>query len=96
MELKPEKIHEPEIIEDIDTGTELESRVILYNDEWHTFDEVIVQLIKATNCSFEEARDRTFEVHFKGKSIVFTGEFSACLNVSSILEEIALHTQVVT
>ena len=46
--------------------------------------------------SFEEARDRTFEVHFKGKSIVFSGEFSACLNVSTILEEIALHTQVVT
>ena len=96
MELTPEKTHEPEIIEDIETGTGLVSRVILYNDEWHTFEEVIVQLIKATNCSFEEARDRTFEVHFKGKSIVFNGEFSSCLNVSSILEEIALHTQVVT
>lgn len=96
MELTPEKTHEPEIIEDIETVTGLASRVILYNDEWHTFEEVIVQLIKATNCSFEDARDRTFEVHFKGKSIVFNGEFSACLNVSSILEEIALHTQVVT
>ncbi|MEE9450202.1 MAG: ATP-dependent Clp protease adaptor ClpS [Ignavibacteriaceae bacterium] len=96
MELTPEKIPEPEIIEDIETVTGLESRVILYNDEWHSFDEVIVQLIKATNCSFEEARARTFEVHVKGRSTVFTGEFSACLNVSSILEEIALHTQVVT
>lgn len=96
MELTPEKIQEPEIIEDIDSGTELGSRVILYNDEWHTFEEVIVQLMKATNCSFGDARDRTFEVHFKGKSIVYSGEFSTCLNVSSILEEIALHTQVVT
>ncbi len=96
MELSPEKIQEPEIIEDVESDTGLASRVILYNDEWHTFEEVIVQLIKATNCSFEEARDRTFEVHFKGKSIVFSGEFSACLNVSTILEEIALHTQVVT
>lgn len=96
MELTPEKIRKPEIIEDVETGTGLESRVILYNDEWHTFEEVIVQLIKATNCSIEEARDRTFEVHFKGKSIVYSGELSACLGVSSILEEIALHTQVVT
>jgi ATP-dependent Clp protease adapter protein ClpS len=96
MELMPEKIHEPEIIEDVESSTGLASRVILYNDEWHTFEEVIVQLMKATNCSFEDARDRTFEVHFKGKSIVFSGEFSACLKVSAILEEIALHTQVVT
>jgi len=96
MEPTPEEIHEPEIIEDVETVTGLESRVILYNDEWHTFEEVIVQLMKATNCSFEDARDRTFEVHFKGKSIVYSGEFSACLNVSTILEEIALHTQVVT
>lgn len=96
MELTPEKIHEPEIIEEVETGNSLGSRVILYNDEWHTFEEVIVQLMKATNCSFEYARERTFEVHFNGKSIVFSGEFSACLKVSSILEEIALHTQVVT
>ena len=96
MELSPEKINEPEIIEDVETTTGLESRVILYNDEWHTFEEVIVQLMKATNCSFEDARERTFEVHFKGKSIVYSGGFSACLNVSTILEEIALHTQVIT
>ena len=53
MEITPEKIHEPEIIEDVETSNGLASRVILYNDEWHTFEEVIVQLIKATNCSFE-------------------------------------------
>jgi len=80
--------------EDIDVG--LESRVMLYNDEWHTFDEVILQLIKATGCSYDEARSKAFEVHVKGMAMVFNGEFKDCLRVSSVLEEIALHTQIVT
>ncbi len=85
-------IVEPEISEDTATG--LAFRVILYNDDWHTFDEVINQLIKATHCSFEKARSFAFEVHVKGKAIVYSGDLSSCLKVSSILEEIELHTEV--
>ncbi len=80
--------------EDISIG--LESKVILFNDDWHTFEEVINQLIKAVNCSFERARSHAFEVHVKGKSIVFTGSMKDCLKVTSVLEEIALTTQIIT
>jgi len=69
-------------------------KVILFNDEIHSFDEVITQLIKALKCSFDKAKDFTFEVHFKGKACVFTGDLQSCLKVSGILEEIALNTQV--
>jgi ATP-dependent Clp protease adaptor protein ClpS len=86
----------PEIIQDSETLEGFASRVILYNDDWHSFDEVIAQLIKATNCSYEKARSLTFEVHVKGKAVVFTGDLPECLRASSILEEIALHTQIVT
>lgn len=91
-----QKQQKPEIIEDSDTLEGLASRVILYNDDWHSFDEVIAQLIKAINCSYEQARSLTFEVHVKGKAVVYTGDLKDCLRVSSILEEIALHTQIVT
>ncbi|MGA7837874.1 MAG: ATP-dependent Clp protease adaptor ClpS [Ignavibacteriaceae bacterium] len=87
---------EPEIEVDDSISTGLESKVILYNDDWHTFDDVIAQLIKAVHCSFEKARGHAFEVHIKGKSIVFTGEMSNCLRVSGILEEISLTTAIVT
>ncbi len=83
---------EPEIKDETTVGLPL--NVILYNDDWHTFEEVISQIMKATKCSFEKARDLTFEVHVKGKANVFTGEISACLKVSAVLEEIALHTQI--
>ena len=85
-----------DILTDEETTIGLLSKVVLFNDDWHTFDEVIYQLIKATGCAFEKARDHAFEVHVKGKSIVYTGDLKECLKVSSVLEEIALNTQVIT
>jgi ATP-dependent Clp protease adapter protein ClpS len=96
MDIK--KLDKPEFEDevDIETNIGLISRVVLFNDDYHSFEEVITQLIKAVGCTFEEARDFTFEVHVKGQSIVFTGPMSRCLKVSSVLEEIALLTQIVT
>ncbi len=91
-----QKDNKPELVQDSETIQGIASRVILFNDDWHSFDEVIAQLIKATNCSFEKARALTFEVHVKGKAVVYSGELKECLRVSSILEEIALHTQILT
>lgn len=89
---KPQEIELPDINEESTVG--LPFSVILYNDDWHTFDEVIEQLIKAVNCSYNKARSFAFEVHVKGKALVFSGDLQNCLKVSGILEEIALHTQV--
>jgi len=76
------------------SGTHSPLKVLLFNDDWHTFDEVIAQLMKAINCSFNHARSLAFEVHVKGKAVVFEGKLEECLRVSSVLEEIALHTQI--
>ena len=90
----PNENFEEEVAEDTDIG--LPFKVILYNDDWHSFEEVILQLLKAVHCTFEEARGYAFEVHVKGKSVVFAGSLNKCLKVSSILEQIALNTQVVS
>ncbi|MFO7526462.1 MAG: ATP-dependent Clp protease adaptor ClpS [Ignavibacteriaceae bacterium] len=96
MELDQKEVPQPEIIEDEQTDITQSSRVVLYNDNWHTFDEVITQLIKAVKCTYEQARGFAFEVHVKGKAIVYSGSLKNCLKVTSILEEIALHTQIIT
>jgi len=70
------------------------AKVVLFNDEIHTFDEVIGQLIKATGCSQSDAEALAWEVHTKGRAIVFSGEIPRCVEVSSILEEIQLMTQI--
>jgi ATP-dependent Clp protease adapter protein ClpS len=85
-----------ETLEEEATSVGLPFNVILYNDDVHTFDEVIIQLIKAISCSFKKAKDFAFEVHVKGKALVFTGDLPSCLKVTSVLEEIALHTQIVS
>ncbi len=72
----------------------LVAKVILFNDEWHTFDEVVEQLMKATTCSLDRAESLTLEVHHRGKAMVYEGEMGDCIRVSSILEEIALRTRI--
>jgi ATP-dependent Clp protease adaptor protein ClpS len=70
------------------------AKVILFNDEIHTFDEVISQLIKATHCTVGRAETLAMEVHTNGKAVVFSGELVRCMEVSGILEEIKLMTQI--
>jgi ATP-dependent Clp protease adaptor protein ClpS len=86
----------PEVIEEQENTITTENKVVLFNDDWHTFEEVIVQIIKAIKCSFEQARSFAFEAHTNGKVVVFTGSIQDCLRVSSILEEIALNTQIIS
>ena len=75
---------------------ELGSRVILYNDNIHTFEEVILQVAKATGESRRDCARMAWEVHTRGQASIFEGELFDCLQVSSVLEEIALYTQVMT
>ncbi len=85
---------EEEVMVAEEIGILLPAKVILYNDEIHTFDEVIVQLVRATGCSTAEAEAMAFEVDTRGFAVVYEGEMDRCLRVSSILEEIALHTSI--
>lgn len=69
-------------------------RLVLYNDEVHTFEEVIQQLIKALKCGRGRAEELTLKVHNEGKAIVFEGEFEECLKRDYILREIELITEI--
>ena len=90
VEIEYQELEEIELISNIAFGT----RVLLFNDEIHTFDEVANQIIKATGCDFEKAMQLTNEVHNNGKAVVFEGELAECLKVSGVLEEIGLLTQI--
>jgi ATP-dependent Clp protease adapter protein ClpS len=86
----------PDIQTDVTDGTDTKNpaKVILFNDNVHTFEEVIAQIMKATSCSQAKAEGLTMEVHTRGKACVYTGDMNDCLRVSHVLEEIALHTQI--
>jgi ATP-dependent Clp protease adapter protein ClpS len=69
-------------------------RVVLYDDDVHTFDDVIVQVVKATGCTAERAARHAWTVHTEGKDCVYTGEFFECLRVQGVLREIQLVTEI--
>ena len=69
-------------------------QVILFNDEVHTFEEVIFQVMKATSCSIDDAERHAWRAHFQGKTQVYDGPMDSCLRVQGVLREIALLTEI--
>ncbi len=65
-------------------------KVVLYNDDIHSFDEVILQVQKATGYSLLEATQITLEAPFKRKAVAYPGEFIGCNKVAGILRESGL------
>lgn len=90
----------PHSVPDVEVATEDQEevdtpwRVFLYNDDIHTFNEVIMQLAKALKCSSSHAKKLTLKVHKEGKARVYEGDFEACFEVNSVLKEIQLVTEI--
>ncbi len=95
-EQAPQKGPETEVLDlpEEDEAEDTPWRVILYDDDIHTFDEVINQLLKALGCSFEKAEEITMKVHNEGKATAKEGTFEECLKVNSVLQEIQLVTEI--
>jgi len=49
--------------------------LIIYNDDYNTFDHVIESLMKVCKHEKEQAEQCTYIIHFKGKCQVKRGEF---------------------
>jgi ATP-dependent Clp protease adaptor protein ClpS len=67
--------------------------VIVYNDDWHTFEQVIAQLCKATGCSEDKANEIANEIHFSGRAVAFAGSEEQCEHVANVLREIKLQVE---
>lgn len=87
-------LYQVEEEKDTEVGIQEPAKVILFNDNVHTFDEVIEQIIKATRCDHHRAEALTWQVHNNGKAVVYEGAMTKCVQVSHVLEEIELMTQI--
>jgi ATP-dependent Clp protease adapter protein ClpS len=70
------------------------ARVVLFNDDVHTFEEVASQLVKATRCTFQRGIALANTVHTIGSAIVYEGHLERCEAVAMVLGEIALKTAI--
>lgn len=80
-----------ESVDETDTGKPW--CVILYNDDWHTFDEVVVQVRKAARCSETEAVAITYCAHTTGRAVAYAGSGPDCRRALAVLREIQLQAE---
>lgn len=69
-------------------------RVILYNDDHHGMDEVILQVQKATAYHLQKCASITMEAHFKGRAFCYHGSREDCHRAAKVLREIRLQCEV--
>ena len=79
---------------DIDSDTGNPWNVILYNDDFHSMDEVVAQIMIAIGCNFGRAYAIMIEAHMKGRSIAYSGSKSKCHQVAQILRRIRLQVEI--
>jgi ATP-dependent Clp protease adaptor protein ClpS len=94
--MSPQTLERPDILTEIDEKTEkdLPWNVLLYNDDHHSFEEVMLQVQKATGVSLERAYAITLEAHSEGRAICYTGPLERCEHVAAILRQIQLTVEV--
>ncbi len=83
------------LIEEIDEIVEEGAhRAILYNDDFHVFDDVVTAIQIATGKSYREAFAITSEAHNNGKAICYTGDIDDCTRVARVLRNAGLLVEV--
>ena len=75
-------------------GQSIDCSVIIYNDEFHQFDEVVALVKTATDMSFEEAYEITLEAHINGHAVCYAGDVEECEIVADTLREGGLLVEV--
>jgi len=77
MELLPKELEE-EVVEEI-VGTDEVKDLVVFNDDYNTFDHVIDTLVKVCNHGHEQAEQCTWIIHYKGKCTVRKGQYYTLL-----------------
>lgn len=59
-------------VEEVDVASSITSKLVVYNDDFNTFDWVIQCFMEVCNHTFEQSEQLSLLVHFKGKATVKT------------------------
>lgn len=69
--------------------------LVVYNDDFNTFEHVINTLIKVCGHSNEQAEQCTWLIHFKGKCAVKTGSFDELKPMHEAICEAGIDAKIV-
>ena len=68
--------------------------VTIYNDENHSFDQVIMVVSGALDCSREEARRIANIIDKLGRTVVFKGHYAECQSIAKQINSIGLFVRI--
>jgi ATP-dependent Clp protease adapter protein ClpS len=68
--------------------------VVIYNNDYNSFDEVIEILMRATRCDAQEAGIEAWEAHTFGKAPVHFGGRQECDQAALVISSIGIETEV--
>ena len=71
----PQEIEEPEIDVDVMVQETPGKQLIIYNDDYNTFDHVISSLVKVCKHEVVQAEQCTWIIHYNGKCSVKEGSY---------------------
>jgi ATP-dependent Clp protease adaptor protein ClpS len=80
---------------EVDEVTVDEQNVIIYNDDFNTFEHVIATLIKVCKHTTEQAEQCTWLIHYKGKCAVKSGEFHKLVPIKEAICEAGIDAKIV-
>lgn len=83
----------PRYDDDIDIDTDDPYIVILYNDDYHDFEEVVGQIQKATGYDLQRCVTIMLEAHMRGRAIAYTSSEDDCYRAAGILRQIRLQVE---
>ena len=84
-----------EVLEKVETKVDKENEIVLYNDDYNTFDHVIETLIDVCEHTPEQAEQCSIIVHYNGKCTVKTGEYNDLKPRCSKLLQAGLNAEIV-
>ena len=67
-------LEEERAIEEVISDTMKQAQLVVYNDDFNTFDWVIQCFMEVCNHTFEQSEQLSLIVHYKGKAVVKTGK----------------------
>ncbi len=69
-------------------------KVVIYNNDYNTFDEVMNVLMKATGCDLQEAYIESWETHQYGKAAVHFSNKEECDEAANIIRKVGIRAEV--
>lgn len=92
MSYNPQELEQPLI--ETDEITLEESSLVIYNDDFNTFEHVIETLVRVCKHTLEQAEQCAWIIHYKGKCSVKNGQYQILVPMKNAICEAGIDAKI--